>query len=194
MDKYSKIIYIDVDAVLTNPTIDFLSALNKQIGTNYVIEDLTTFEYINCLPKEHAEILLNMWKGSSLYDGREADLKALKALEDMREFARVVALSGPVIGHVDSKLQWLIKHCGFLKKDTVIAKDKSLLRGAVLIDDLIENLMEFDGERICFSQPWNTEWDEKLGLRTDDWGKIVRTAKRTIAKNSALTTLLTVAE
>jgi len=182
MDKYSNIIYLDVDAVLTNPTADFLSMLNEKTGTNYVIEDVSAFEYIKCLPKEHAEMLLEMWKSSSLYDNREADQKALKALAKMRTFARVVALSGPVVGHVDSKLRWLIEHCGFLKKDTIIANDKSIMRGAVLIDDLIENLTEFEGERICFAQPWNTKWDTKLGIRTDDWRKIVQKAREAICK------------
>ncbi|MDD5710895.1 MAG: hypothetical protein PHV43_02225 [Candidatus Colwellbacteria bacterium] len=182
MERYSNIIYLDVDAVLTNPTVDFLSLLNERVGTNYAIKDVYTFEYAECLPKEHAEILLEMWKSSSLYDNREADQKALKALAEMRTFARVIALSGPVVGHVDSKLRWLIGHCGFLKKDTIIANDKSLVRGAVLIDDLIKNLTEFEGERICFAQPWNTKWDTKLGIRTDDWGEIVQKAREAIHK------------
>jgi 5'(3')-deoxyribonucleotidase len=180
-DEYSKIVYLDVDSVLLELHPGFLATLNKELGTRYTMDNITTFGYVGSLSPEHAKIVQAMWSNPSLYDGKEADPAALAALAKIRKFARAIALSSPTIGHVDSKLRWLTKHCGFLKEDIIIAKDKSLQRGAVLIDDHIENLLRFPGGRICFSRPWNTAWDTKLGPRTDDWNEIIKITKKIIA-------------
>ncbi len=182
MSKQSKIIYVDVDGVLTNPTAEFLSVLNEKVKKDYTLDDLTAFDYRECLPEEHAEIMMELWGDRYLYDKREAEPEAVRALQEMRKFARVIALSSPTIGHVDSKYKWLVGPMDFEIKDVIVATDKSLARGDVLVDDHIENLMGFSGGRICFTRPWNAKWDTKLGIRTDDWEKIVVEAKRLISK------------
>jgi 5'(3')-deoxyribonucleotidase len=183
MDDCKGIIFLDIDGVLVNPTVLFLQELNKIEGTNYVLDDLTEFEYIKCLPKRHAEMMLDMWKNPNLYDNTEPDPKGVSAIQKLRKFARVIALSAPTVGHTDSKFRFLTRQPLFFeKKDIVVARDKSFVRGDLIIDDWIENLLSFSGNRICYPQPWNTDWDINLGPRTSDWNEIVKIAREILKK------------
>lgn len=187
LNHHKRIVYVDVDGVLVNPNRHFLDELNRAIGTTYEYKDITAFNYYDCFPREHADILMRMWGSATLYDGWPPEPGAMEAVEEIRTFARVVAISSLTEGHADSKYSWLLGK-GFDRKDIFLATDKSLVRGAVLIDDRIENLMGFDGEGICFPQPWNTSWDTANGLRTDNWDEIVTAVRAIIERNATATT------
>jgi 5'(3')-deoxyribonucleotidase len=169
------VVCLDIDGVCVNPTEDpFLPRVNQLEGTHYTLADITTFDYRDCLPLKHAQMIMEMWADPKLYDDMQPDPKAVAAIARMRRFSRVVALSTPTIGHSDSKLRFLIRPpLSFPKKDIIILFDKSLVIGDVLIDDNIENLLSFNGEMICFAQQWNLTWDPDLGLRTNNWRRIV---------------------
>ena len=174
-----KIVFLDVDGVIVDHNHEFLEELNRIAGSSYRYEDLTDFWYHNCFPEEHADIIDAMWHRPDLYDGREPDPEAMKAIEEMRTFARVVAFSTPTPGHIASKYAWLMG-IGFHERDIILLRDKSLGRGTVHIDDRIKNLTGFSGAKICFERPWNTKWDESMGLRTNDWDKIVEEVRRLV--------------
>ena len=177
--------YIDVDAVMVHPSAGFLPELNRLKGTHYKPSDITTFNYRDCFPREHAEILEEMWTNPTLYDSMRPDVGVTTAIRKMRRFARVVALSSPTVGHIDSKFRFLSRPpLLFAVNNIIIARDKSIMRGAVLIDDNIDNLLNFDGARICFSRPWNEAWSTTLGYRTDNWKEIVEIVGGVIVKNT----------
>ena len=52
----------------------------------------------------------------------------------------------------------------------VVTQDKSIIRGTIMIDDYGENLNNFNGIRICYSQPWNKDYQG--AFRYNDWNKI----------------------
>ncbi|MDD5711013.1 MAG: hypothetical protein PHV43_02865 [Candidatus Colwellbacteria bacterium] len=176
------VVYIDVDAVMVNPTAGFLERLNAAVGTRYKLADVTTFNYRDCLPLKHAIMLEEMWTNPTLYDDMQPDAGVVEAIQEMREFARVVALSTPTIGHSDSKLRFLVRPpLSFPTKDIVMLFDKSLMRGVVLIDDNVDNLLNFGGARICFARHWNEGWSKKLGPRTRRWDIIVEEVRKAIS-------------
>jgi 5'(3')-deoxyribonucleotidase len=176
------VIYVDVDGVMVNPTAGFLTRLNRTARTHYKLADITAFNYRDCLPKEHAIAIEEMWANPTLYDSMKPDAGVVTAIRKMRRFARVVALSTPTIGHSDSKLRFLVRPpLSFAKKDIVILFDKSLMRGVSLIDDNIDNLLNFSGERICFARKWNEAWDKQLGLRTNRWSAIVEKVREAVS-------------
>jgi|SRR3989344_1272558 len=181
MANHLEIVYVDVDGVLVEHNRRFLEILNQTIGTTYGYEHLTTFDYHDCLPPEHADILLHMWQGETLYDGWPPEPGAMEAVEEMRRFARVIALSSPMLGHIASKYRWLLEW-GFGRKDIFFATDKSLARGAVLIDDRTKNLLDFEGVKICFPRPWNWDWNPADGLKTDNWDEIVAEVREVIQR------------
>ena len=57
------------------------------------------------------------------------------------------------------------------ERNVIVGKDKSMIRGDLLVDDFPKNLDKFiSGRTICFAQPWNKEYDKSI--RTNDWDKI----------------------
>ena len=57
------------------------------------------------------------------------------------------------------------------ERNVIIAQDKSVVQGTIMIDDYEENLNNFNGIKICYAQPWNKEKSTYL-LRTSDWNKL----------------------
>lgn len=185
IDRHRDVVYVDVDGVLTEHNRTFLNQLNKIAGTRYRYEDITSFIYHECFPEEHADMMLKMWHSETMYDMWPPEPGAIEAVEAMRSFARIIALSSPMAGHLNSKYQWLLEH-GFSRENIFFATDKSLARGAVLIDDRVENLLDFQGTRICFPRPWNTYWDTSLGIRTANWDEIVEEARNALMRNGTI--------
>jgi 5'(3')-deoxyribonucleotidase len=94
------------------------------------------------------------------FDPREG---ALEALESLREWARVVAVTAPLPGSrtwVGERMVWLQILLGFRAADVVHADDKSLVAGDALVEDRLENLAAW-GERwpgkaqILWDAPYN---------------------------------------
>ena len=55
------------------------------------------------------------------------------------------------------------------ESNIIITRHKELIKGDVLIDDNMNNLHKFRGNRICYAQPWNKDY---VGARTNDWDMI----------------------
>ena len=179
MTDKRQVIFVDVDGVLTEHNQTFLEQINRRFGATYAYEDITSFHYDECMEAEHAEVMLNMWHGENLYDNWPPEPGAMEAVREMRTFARVIALSSPMLGHIKSKYQWLLEQ-GFGRDGIIFAHDKSLMRGALLIDDRMKNIYNFTGEAICFARPWNTGWNTSKGIRTSNWDEIVARAREII--------------
>ena len=55
------------------------------------------------------------------------------------------------------------------ESDIIITRHKEIIKGDILIDDNMNNLHGFRGNRICYAQPWNKDY---VGARTNDWDMI----------------------
>ena len=56
------------------------------------------------------------------------------------------------------------------ERNIIIAQDKSTIMGDVMIDDCIDNLINFGGVCICYAQPWNKNWEK--AFRYNNWNDI----------------------
>lgn len=59
----------------------------------------------------------------------------------------------------DERERVLIEQWDATRGDVVFAHDKSLVRADLLIDDKPQNVINFVGPAICFSQPWNRDFE-----------------------------------
>lgn len=97
--------------------------------------------------------IINMWHNYNL-----ADLGIITTASN--------AMSMP------HKVEWLLKHFPYIKDIMVNYKShiKHLLRGDILIDDGVHNLVHFEGIGILYNQPWN-QGDNGL-VRAEDWDHV----------------------
>lgn len=166
------IILLDMDGVMVEHSAMFMRWLNRDNGTNHRYEDIAGFDYPNLSADERRQVM-RYWHKRDLYDSHPPEPGCLEAIEDLRRRHRVVAVTSPMDGHVHSKFTWLRRTGGFAKKDIVIAGDKDLVGGDVLLDDRIRNLEEAAAkgrEAVCYDRPWNQEW---RGSRVGGWAEFV---------------------
>jgi 5'-nucleotidase len=78
---------------------------------------------------------------------------------------------------LQEKYDWIINHLGEdWAKRMVIAKDKTIIQGDILIDDKpdIKGIQKPTWEHIIYSQPYNEQITSKRRITWNDWRTIIR--------------------
>ncbi len=147
-------ILIDCDSVLVEHNDLHIDKVNEVFGTSYTFESITSFGY-DFMTHEQRELTYELWRDPTLYDDAELTQEQLVTLERLRKLARLVVVTSPMVGSVDSKYAFLLKY--FDRHDILTASDKSIIRGDILIDDSQKNLDAFPNPVIIFDKPWNQQ-------------------------------------
>lgn len=128
---------------------------------------------------------IEKWRSIWKIPGFFADLPpfegALNVLRRMSEGGHeiVVVTAAPTWDSCAGKYQWVHTHLripGIIQSmgQFVITRDKWRVRGDIIIDDKVSNLLDHPApHKICFARPWNDEWKEESGLlRAFDWDMV----------------------
>lgn len=171
-------ILIDMDDVLENLVECWVAALNRKHVTTVKPEDITNWligEFFPSLTKEELFAPLNdpaFWGNLSPMPFAQ---DVICRLIDDGHLVRVVTSS--YYNTVPPKMTWLFKHYPYLCwKDVIIAHDKKLINGDVLIDDGVHNLENAKYKKLLFDQPHNRSYnaEENGMIRVHDWNEIYR--------------------
>lgn len=156
-----KRILLDVDGVVADTIPVWLGFYNTDYNDSLTIDDITDWGLHKFVKPECGKKIYDYLYLDNLYDN-------VKQIQGAREgFELLSANDYDVVfvssGFQPSKYRWMQRN-GFLKAEKwefdpklVIAHDKSLIKGEVMIDDGVHNLKAFDGTRVLFDQPWNRE-------------------------------------
>ena len=139
MDKKLKKVYVDMDGVLC----DFISASER---------DKKLFPK-QPFPQSRLGFFLEL----------EPMKDAIESFKKLEEKYDVWILTRPSVQNVacyTEKAMWVRNHLGLeTQRKTIMACDKSLLKGDFLIDDVTEHgQSEFEGEHIHFGQEKFPNW------------------------------------
>ena len=165
------VIACDVDDTVLNLMPDWLKMYNEACGDNLTKEQVTDWD-ISQFAKEGKKIyeflkLPHLFRNATPIEGALDGVKFLRTIG-----ARVVFVTFNDVA--DSKLEWLHDH-GFLSRleDFYVARDKSLIRADIIIDDNCNNVISFThGRGILVNRPWNVKYD--YTPRAYNWGDIVK--------------------
>lgn len=175
-------ILVDMDDVLENLVERWVDTLNERYGTSVAYGDVTTWDIASIFPSLTKEQVF-----SPLYD--DAFWQTLSTLPKSAENLRRLIDDGHTVRIVTasyyetlpSKMDWLFKHYPYLDwNDVIVAHDKKLICGDVLIDDAIHNLEGGKYEKILFSRPYNLGYDARSnGMnRVHGWDDIYEVIQR----------------
>ena len=153
-------ILCDIDNTINNMANVLLSMLNEKYNTQYKYEELTDYEWLN-------RTFTNPFSLTELpefWDKVLIDHNAIKFLEQsVKEGIKVYLVTA---SHFNDSLGYKIRRTLAVfnpeyinAQNIIIARDKNAICGDILIDDHIDNLNSFDGEKVCFKQPWNHTWE-----------------------------------
>lgn len=155
-------ILLDVDGV----TADFMSQsflhLSEVGGPKLTHQDIVTFDLLSFVPERFRNLLLRSWKEQHfcltipLYEGSK------EAVQELRALGEVVFVTAPMEGSPHwhwERTQWIKEHFGSDGKDIIFATKKQHVVGDVLIDDRLDNLLDWqkshpNGIPILWSVPY----------------------------------------
>lgn len=169
-------ILVDMDDVLEDLVSCWISELNRKHGTTVQIEDITDWKIAKFFPTlSDAELYAplfdpDMW---SKLEPMPSAPEVVKRLIDDGHIVRVVTATH--YGTVLPKMKRFLFMYPFLKwEDVIIASDKSLIAGDVMIDDGTHNLETTSCVKILFDRPHNRSYDAESNgmIRVNSWEEI----------------------
>ncbi len=170
-------ILIDADGVLEDLSQEWVLYLDEKYGYSVEYEDLKEWDMTAAFPGLTREQVYGAEQEDALYD-------RLKPLPGAPEFVKRLMDAGheiyvvtntpyEVIRYKMDKV--ILRYYPFLSwKNVIIASNKKMIDGDVLIDDGIHNLIGGSYRKILFDAPYNRDFDEKaLGIvRVKNWQEI----------------------
>lgn len=173
-------ILVDVDGVVANTHAAWLSIYNAEWNDDLMPHEVTRWELHKLVVPECGVKVYDYLRDPYLYSETQPMNDALEGIRQLREMGhRVVYVTA---GNFPGKIEWLHRHHFLLEyphgpenwetaRDFVIASDKSIIKGDILIDDRYENVAEFHGHGILFDQPWNRQ--HPWSARCFGWAEVV---------------------
>lgn len=170
-------ILVDMDDVLENLVECWVDELNKKCGSSLCEEDITDWRIAKFFPSLTNEDLFSPLNTAEFW-GKIAPMQnaqdILKKLIDDGHTIRIVTASH--YATVPAKIKRLLEMYPYLKwEDVIVASDKSLIFGDIMIDDGIHNLeVTSCGLAVLFDRPHNRNYnDESAGMvRVETWDEI----------------------
>lgn len=164
------IILCDIDNTINNLTKVLLDELNERNSTTYQYSEITDYDWLNHTfedpfePTEHKEF----------WDKVSVDTNAVRFLEscvqdEIKVYLVTASHFNDTLGYKINKTLSFFNPEFITYTNVIIASDKHMIIGDILIDDHIDNLNNFDGDKVCFKQPWNHTW---VGKKLSHWPEI----------------------
>jgi 5'(3')-deoxyribonucleotidase len=170
-----KTILCDVDEVVAGLLPAWIARYNATWDDNLQLNAITGWHIPDFVKPECGERIYDLLD-ATIYESVQPAAEAREGLWALRAMGhRVVFVTSSNAATAGPKMDWLVHH-GFAtdRKDIVIAHDKSLVRGDVLIDDGLHNLKAFPGPAILFTQPHNASYTRRGLRRANTWADVVR--------------------
>lgn len=155
---------IDIDGTVADLGTEWLGKYNLDYNDTLTNDDILNWNTHTFVKPECGTKIYDYLSLPDLYDNVKPIPGALEVIGQLRqEGHRIIYVTS---GLYPAKIEWLFKR-GFMpdgyigwasSPDFVIAHDKSLIRGDLLVDDKPENVYDFNPDTsILFDQPWNRE-------------------------------------
>jgi 5'(3')-deoxyribonucleotidase len=173
-----KRILVDVDSVVIDLMPTWLSYYNDDYHDQLTVNQITEWDMCKFVKPECGDKIYDYLHDASLYDSVRPIDGAISSIHWLRQHSYDVRFV--TSGVQPAKIEWLGNHgllldSNFLfSRDVVVAHDKSIINGDILIDDNSENCSSFSGSSILFAQPWNAQDIKDYYYRADSWPDVIQ--------------------
>ncbi len=182
------VVIVDIDSTLNDLVQKTILLYNSRNGKNIQMSDIIAYDFYDCLSYEDATAMEELFKDKELWDSLEPLPDSQWGIETIRSLGhKVVFATCTHECNFGWKCSWMIERFNLVNSDDIIRiMDKSLLRGDVIIDDCLDNLIRSPCERICLDYPYNR--DERLDYiydikRAYNWKDIINIIKNIEREN-----------
>ena len=177
------IIAIDIDDTLCNLQEVVIELFNNRYGSNYTIEDFTSYDIMNVLPTQDAIVMKDMYGEYGLYDKIKPIPGAKEALEKLINLGHQIYLvTAAIPKNYDEKVNFIHRFFPYIDDGHIVAmKHKWMFKADVMIEDNLQTLLAKPYyHRICFDRPWNRavkDWTYDIH-RCYNWNEIVEVVNK----------------
>jgi len=159
------IIYVDMDDVITDLIGSWVSYLDDRYDLDVTPEDITDWDVTKSFPTLSKGAVFaplyedEFWEWVSPIDDARKYL-----LQLMADGHKIYIVTNSNYQTLRSKMEKvLFTFFPFLTwNDVIIMRDKYLLKGDVIVDDCLSNILSFDGYKILKDMPHNQWVSEKM--------------------------------
>jgi 5'(3')-deoxyribonucleotidase len=156
----TKVIGVDIDDTTLELMPTWLALHNAGTGESLTPDHVTDWGLHQFTPQ--GEAIYEVLGRPGLYDSVQGVEGAIEGLRMLRKSYRVVFVTANEQPTFKEKRNCLVRN-GLVsqqdvRKDSIVAFDKTLARVDLLIDDCAENVENFPGPAILFDRPWNRAW------------------------------------
>jgi 5'-nucleotidase len=148
---------VDMDDVMADATGQFIDYYEKEFGLRIDRAVLNGKGEGEGFPENHDQIAafpyrVNFFRTMSVNENCQEVMEKLNKKYQL--FIVSAAIEFPQ--SLTEKLAWIKEHFPFLNwKQVVFCGSKTIVHGDYMIDDLIDNLEHFNGEKFVFTAPHN---------------------------------------
>lgn len=161
--KKNKAILIDMDGTIADFNKELLKVLyirhpNAPVLTTH---DIVLFETKTNFPEEYHNIMEEIFHEEGFFERLEPFVGAVEALQEIQKHFEVRICTSPLTRFeycITEKYKWIQCHLGQDWVGKIIpSKDKTFVRGNILIDDKpeVHGHFEAEWEHILYDQPYN---------------------------------------
>ena len=176
-------IMIDIDGVMRNMAIKAIQTYQcfYDPHTKLTHDDITAYDFRNVMPmiKDLGEFFIqhanNLFYEAPPYPG------AIEFVKDLKKDGYNISIVTHQLKETERyTLGWITEH--HMPYDSIhFSKDKSMVKGKLLIDDCVDNLEKCVNNSlvVCLNQPWNQDWKGDRVNSYDELGTYVRNLDKT---------------
>lgn len=171
-------ILVDMDDTIEQLLHELVKRTNRKYHQNVAVEDVTEWDMAPAFEGVTKRQILDMADEPDFWLCVEPVPGAAEALKHfLDEGHEVYIVTASELKQLKAKVEDLLFRCfPFLTWDQVIVTGhKQLIRGDVLIDDGIHNLVGGEYRKILFTRPHNMHYDAEANgmIRVHGWDEIV---------------------
>lgn len=170
-------ILVDMDDTIEHLLKAWVEYLNERHGTSVKLEDITEWDLTVAFKTLTREQVFAPLAEDELWERVEPMEKAADVLQRIITKGHTVKIvTATAYQTVRSKMEnVLFRHFPFLAwKDVIIAQNKQMIKGDVMVDDAPHNLENGDYVRILMNAPHNKLYDDRANdmYRVNNWDEI----------------------
>lgn len=173
-------VLLDFDEVINTMVHHWVDTLNCIYGTSVNVEDVNEWDMRKSFPTLTEDEIYNplhlqaFWNGVEIMPGAKEGIKTLLSLGH-----EIYIVTSAHPDTIKWKAEWLQRELPEIPwSHVVVASNKSLVTGDVLVDDGLHNLYSGDYIKVLFDKPWNRKVDQSKFtdtiLRVYNWDEIVK--------------------
>lgn len=169
-------ILCDADDVIENLISCWVDDINRTYGTSVNPEEIKSWDVAKCFPMLTKEQVFSPIYNKTLWEKLEPIEGSVAGLQRLNQTDYLYIVTATNYQTCDSKIRRILEIFPFLCwEQFIIASNKQLVKGHVLIDDGIHNLIDGDYRRLLFDRPHNHDYDaEANGMkRVYTWPQIM---------------------